>query len=374
MRSEEPPISYDPRDAGWKESPEIILATVVPEPPPEQDRPLPTRRRWKLPLVLLILTCLSTFVSGSLDGRMAWRSFDPLKGLLYASSIMTILVCHEMGHFLQARRYGVYASYPFFLPMPFSPFGTLGAVIAMDSRIRDRKALFDIGISGPLAGLVPALLFCAIGLHLSTSVSEAEVAMAAATGQGPAWGLGSSILFRLMIGWFHPISEGYYVSLNPMATAGWVGLMITAMNLIPISQLDGGHVLYALIRRGQHVIAGLLLMATITMILIFPALAVWAVMVLLLILMGPKHPPTWDDSVPIGWGRTIVGWLTLAFLFVGFTPLPLVVLDVPRSPKPKVETIEVRSDRPWESERLSAIQLPSDFSGAGMRPPKWTNC
>lgn len=353
MHSEEPPISYDPRNAAWKESPEIILATVVPEPKPSPLPPAPTRRRkWKLPLALFVATCLSTLFIG---------------GWVYAACLMTILVCHEAGHFVQARRYGVYASYPVFLPMPLSPIGTLGAVIAMDSRIPHRKALFDIGISGPLAGLVPTLICCVLGIMYD---AELRVIM-----QGELR-LGKPLLFQWLASMrFGAIPDGIEVSLGPVAMAGWVGLLVTALNLIPIGQLDGGHVLYALVRRGQHFVATLLLLMAIAMIIYFPAaLAGWSPILLLLIFMGPKHPPTWNDHATLGWGRTILGWLTLAFLFVGFTPQPIVDIGTPQPPKPKVETIEVRSDRPWESERLSAIQLPSDFSGAGMRPPKWTNC
>lgn len=352
MHNEDPPISYDPGDSAWKDSPEIILATVVPEPVSEAQATAPRRRKWKLALALFVATCLSTLLIG---------------GWVYAACLMTILVCHETGHFLQARRYGVYAGYPIFLPLPLPPIGTLGAVIVMDSRIPHRKSLFDIGITGPLAGLVPTLICCVLGIMF-----DARLAVATQGG----WQLGEPLLFKwLAYMRFGTIPDGADVYMGPVAMAGWVGLLITALNLMPIGQLDGGHVLYALVRRGQHIVATLLLLTAIAMIFYSPAtLAGWTIMLLLLVVMGPKHPPTWNDYAPLGRGRTILGWLTLAFLFVGFTPQPIVDIRLPESPKPKVETIEVRNDRPWESERLAALQLPSDFSGAGMRPPKWTNC
>ena len=126
------------------------------------------RRRWRLPLLLFVATCLSTLLAGASDQAAAegWLA-GMLSGLRYAVPVMTILICHEMGHFIQAHRYGVYASFPYFIPMPFSPLGTLGAVIAMEPRVGHRRALFDIGITGPLAGLVPTLIFLVIGLQHS---------------------------------------------------------------------------------------------------------------------------------------------------------------------------------------------------------------
>ena len=127
------------------------------------------QRRWRLPLLLFVATCLSTLLAGALDqgAGEGWLA-GVLSGLRYAVPVMTILICHEMGHFIQAHRYGVYASFPYFIPMPFSPLGTLGAVIAMEPRVGHRRALFDIGITGPLAGLVPTLIFLVIGLqHLA---------------------------------------------------------------------------------------------------------------------------------------------------------------------------------------------------------------
>ena len=125
------------------------------------------QRRWRLPLLLFVATCLSTLFAGA--GMVDGEGFPAiLAGLRYAVPVMTILLCHEMGHFLQAHRYGVYASLPYFIPFPFSPFGTFGAVIAMEPRVGGRRALFDIGISGPLAGLVPTFIFLIIGLQHST--------------------------------------------------------------------------------------------------------------------------------------------------------------------------------------------------------------
>ncbi|NUQ65454.1 MAG: site-2 protease family protein [Pirellulales bacterium] len=250
-----------------------------------------------LPVALFLATCASTFLVG---------------GWVYALSLMTILVCHEMGHFLQARRYGVPATLPFFIPMPITPIGTLGAVIGMDARVGDRKALFDIGISGPLAGLVPTILFCIIGVH------QASVDVLRDSGLQ----FGEPLLFQFL-SWlrFGPLPEGYSVYIGPMAFAGWVGLLITSLNLLPIGQLDGGHILYGLLRRKAHRVATFVLFTALAGIVAF-GLYEWALMLFLVFLMGPKHPPTTNDHVPLGTGRIVLGWLTLAFIFIGFTPTP----------------------------------------------------
>lgn len=282
----------------------IIVAEFVPEPPAAAAPPPPLRqRRVRLPLALFILTCLSTYLIG---------------GLSYSICLMTILLCHEMGHFLQAWRYGVPASLPFFIPVPIPPIGTMGAVIGMSGGMTNRRALFDIGITGPLAGLVPTLIFLVVGFQ------ESKLGLH----RHGAFEFGEPLLFKLF-GWlqFGPIPEGQTIYTSPMAFAAWVGLLITSLNLIPIGQLDGGHVLYALLRKRAHRVASWLLMSATAAVVVaalwfqYPA---WILMLLILILMGPKHPPTRDDDVPLGPVRVVLGWLTLAFIFVGFTPMPFV--------------------------------------------------
>jgi membrane-associated protease RseP (regulator of RpoE activity) len=233
--------------------------------------------------------------------------------------VMTILLCHEMGHFLQAYRYGVYASLPYFIPMPFPPLGTFGAVIAMEPRMGGRRALFDIGISGPLAGLVPTLVCCIVGLQYS----KLEPVHANASG---GISFGSPLVFDALSYWrFGSVPRGYDIFLDPIAFAGWVGLLITSLNLIPIGQLDGGHVLYALLRRKAHKVATLLLFTAVFLVIWYwKDLRGWTPMLFLLFMIGPIHPPTANDDEPLGIGRVILGWLTLAFIIVGFTPTPII--------------------------------------------------
>ena len=307
--------SYDlnenrPPDQEIVPRPEVVVAELVAGPPNEAvSIALPValpvarvvRRRLWLPVGLFVATCLSTLFAG---------------GLMYAVPLMTILICHEAGHFLQARRYGLYTSYPFFIPMPLGFIGTFGAVIAMDPRIANRRALFDIGISGPLAGLVPTLVFCVLGLHWSETA--------------PGDGLfGAPILFEQIAIWVKgPIPEGHMVYMHPIAFAGWVGLLITSINLLPIGQLDGGHVLYGLLKTGANRVASLLLLAAAGGML-YQSMQIgrpspWFLMLLLLTMMGPTHPPTANDHVPLGAGRTVLGWATLAFFPLGFTPTPFI--------------------------------------------------
>ena len=305
MPNDNLPLEPEIREPFDQEPPQLIIATVIPEPPEEEVRPLRFRRRWKLPLAMFLATCLSTYLVGV--------SMYPTGGGVYALCLMTILVCHEAGHYLQTRRYGVLATYPFFLPLPVPPIGTLGAVIAMDARIKDRKALFDIGISGPLAGLVPTLVFCVVGLYY---FSETGPIRPDASQFGDPLLL--KLLFRLRFG---SLPQGHDVYMGPMGMAAWVGLLITSLNLFPIGQLDGGHVLYALLRRRAHPIAILLLLAAMAAV-VWLKYYWWTLMIVLLVFFGPKHPPTANDDVPLGPVRVILGWLTLGFLVLGFAPNP----------------------------------------------------
>jgi membrane-associated protease RseP (regulator of RpoE activity) len=305
---------------------QVVLAQVVPEPALHE---LPVarivHRRVALPLFLFIATCFSTLFAGSYEvGLNHWLRYGFGRGLIdgltagleYAVPVMLILICHEAGHFFQARRYGVYASFPYFIPMPISPLGTFGAVIAMEGRRGDRRALFDIGITGPLAGLVPTLIFCVVGLHLSHVVPVAS--------RPGGLSLGEPYLFtKIAAAVLGSPGPGQQIELHPMAFAGWVGLLITALNLLPIGQLDGGHVLYGLLRTKAHVVASVLLMAAAVAVFVFGYWG-WTLMLVLLMLMGPAHPPTANDDVPLGTGRIILGWLALAFIPIGFTPTPFI--------------------------------------------------
>lgn len=314
------------------EPPEPPVETVAEAPaaetaPPETtaDRAarlhrelLARQRRWKrVAGVLFVVTCISTWIAGGgLDAGF-------LAGLHYAFPVMAILVAHELGHYFQALRYRVPASPPFFLPMPFSPIGTMGAVIFQSPGYADRKAMFDIAISGPLAGLVlalPAAWFGLVGIE-SLGLAGAEV-----TTQTSGLLFGDPLILQWMYSLhFGELGPNQVVAATPLLFAGWVGIFITALNMLPVGQLDGGHILYTLIGRRAHWVAWAVIAGAAGWMIYSQDLA-YGIFLLLLLKMGPKHPPTRDDSVPLGPVRVALGWATLAFLIVGFTPQPIMAV------------------------------------------------
>lgn len=303
---------------------------AAPQQPPLLHYARPRRRL--LPLLLFLATCLSTFFVGSqLFGRSRLVlsnlpgvtpqieievSSMLMGGLQYSLGLMAILLAHEMGHFLQARRYGVPASWPWFIPMPFSPLGTMGAVIVQASGHADRKQMFDIGISGPLAGLVLAIPLTIFGLHAS------QIINVEAFGGGLSFGNPPLLTWLAEQHFGRPLLGNEDIEMTPFLHAGWVGILVTALNLMPIGQLDGGHILYGLIGRKAHRVAVTLLW-TAMFWMFFTGNWSYSAIVFLLLITGARHPPTRDDSIPLGRFRVVLGWLTLAFLLIGFTPNPI---------------------------------------------------
>lgn len=285
----------------------------------------PRRRGWKLPVALFLLTCLSTFWAGA-AGEYVLAIFGGLPtiarvlavhwqdGLIYMITVLAILLAHEMGHFLLTLRYGIPASYPLFIPMPLTPIGTMGAVIAMQGSQADRKQLFDIGIAGPLAGLVVAIPVVVIGILQA----PAKLAPTVVTYHNP---LG----MELLIAWLRPGVGPYGVQMTPLLMAGWVGLLVTGLNMLPVSQLDGGHVAYALLGRRAHVVAKLLVAAAAIYVVVTGNYG-WVVMLLLVLLIGVSHPPTRNDRVPLGLGRKILGYASLLIPVLCF-PLRVITVD-----------------------------------------------
>jgi hypothetical protein len=340
--------------------------------PPRYRRPQALHTNKRLALALLLTTCVSVFVSGLSPGAgitdAAARLVDGLQkgyfwpalwamlpnGLIYFGALMTILMSHEMGHYLQARRYRVPANGPYFIPFPLTPIGTMGAVIIQGAGIADRKSMYDIAISGPLAGLIFAIPVTIIGV-LKAHAVEVDPAGGGVIFNDP-------LIIQWISRWVHgPLPAHHELQLNAWLFAGWVGIFITALNLMPIGQLDGGHILYTLIGRRAHGVAlGLLFAAMAYMI--HTQQVSYAAMVVLLFLAGPRHPPTADDSVPLGAGRVALGWITLAFLFVGFT------LD----PVKLIPHIERRAPQPQQQEAPSdsiEVRLSPDFREGGLTVP-----
>lgn len=257
-------------------------------------------RRYTLHIVLFILTVASTWVT--------W-------GPLYSIPIMLILLGHEMGHYFVSRRSGMKATLPFFLPLPLiSPFGTLGAVIRMEGTIPSRKSLFDTGIAGPLISFFLSIPAVVVGLNLSKVIPGSQI-------KGEMIRLADPLLFTIiqhlvMI----DVPSNYEIVLHPIAYAGWVGLFVTALNLLPIGQLDGGHIAYALFGRKTRKISVIVVAAT-AFIFIFYSIA-WFLLLILMILFGFKHPTPLDDQTPLGATRKLFGGMAFLILLLSFTLAP----------------------------------------------------
>jgi membrane-associated protease RseP (regulator of RpoE activity) len=267
--------------------------------PPAEGPPSPWRE-YGTHAVLFVLTAGTVYLAG---------------GPLLALGLLTILMSHEMGHYIACRYYGVDATLPFFIPAPIGFVGTFGAFIRIRGPIPHRRALFDIGIAGPLAGFVVALPILVLG------VFEADLVR---SGRSPyAILLGDPLVFAWAVEWLRgPAPEGMTYSLGPLGLAAWVGLFVTALNLMPVGQLDGGHVTYALIRRRATLVSRLGLIGCLFLLYHRPTWLVWC---LLLLLLGRRpHPPTVYDGLPVGAARIVVGLVGAVVFALCFTPSPIV--------------------------------------------------
>jgi membrane-associated protease RseP (regulator of RpoE activity) len=256
----------------------------------------------------------TTLAGALLDGA------DPLahpatlaRGLPFSLTLMLILSAHEFGHFLASRRRRVESTLPFFIPAP-PPIGTFGAIIRMRSMVPDKRALLAIGAAGPLAGFVVAVPVVIVGLRLSS--------YAIPQGQSGGLSLGTSLLFslltRLVMGVW---GNDYDVFLHPVAFAGWWGFFITALNLLPMGQTDGGHVVFSILGRhhrwvSRGVFLGLLPMG----ILIWPGWLMWAVIMLFI---GLRHPPLLNETLELDARHRLVGLLVMAVFVLTFLPAPV---------------------------------------------------
>ncbi len=256
-------------------------------------------RRYTLHIVLFVLTVASTCFVG---------------GPVYSFAVLLILFGHEMGHYLMSRRYGIRATLPFFLPLPLPPFGTLGAVIRMESTVSSRKALFDTGVAGPLTSLILSIPAIIIGLRLSNVIPVSHIKEGMLRLADP---LLFSFIQRLVLG---DISRNYEIVIHPIGFAGWVGLFVTSLNLLPIGQLDGGHIAYGLFGKRSRVIF-LIAIAVMAFITVFynPG---WFLLLILIILFGFRHPAPMDDQTPLDWKRKLLGGFVFLAFFVSFTPAP----------------------------------------------------
>jgi len=311
----------------------------LPDPYAEGAAPAAGPLRWQKNLLLLVLTIASTLVTFAFSNGLVPEGApfaEQLRGVLrawtYTVPLMAILLTHELGHYFAARLHKVPASLPFFIPLPLlSPFGTMGAVIGMSGRIKSRNALLDIGAAGPLAGLLVAIPVILYGLHTSPVLPIPEEGIQE----------GQCLLYfalkRLALG---TIPAGHDVFLNGPAFAGWVGLFVTMLNLVPVGQLDGGHIAYALFGEKQNRYARIVHVTMLGMFLLNlarflpPALRagegvgdavgnsiswlVWFVLVHLLGRLGGKdHPPTEPGELsPVRRGIAVLSLVVFVLLFM----------------------------------------------------------
>jgi membrane-associated protease RseP (regulator of RpoE activity) len=308
----------------------------------------PRKPRYLLHAGLFLATFLTTTMTGAIQVHHG-LSIGPMNdGLVYSIPLMMILLCHELGHYVVARRHGIDASLPYFIPFPFGPLGTLGAVIGMRQSSTDRKKLIDVGAAGPLAGLAVAIPVLIVGLMHSDLGPRVH--------GGDALMEGNSILYavakRLIKGLWLPSSDAD-VELHPMAYAGWAGLLVTMINLLPIGQLDGGHVATAYFgnrygRFAERLRRFLPLMAIgvflwvrqvvvkeemgagwnpyIASLVAMNAATFWLVWFLMVSLMrrmsgGVNHPPV--DEQPLPPSRRALFWLMVAVFITVFMPVPM---------------------------------------------------
>jgi len=283
---------------------------IVPAPR-ERGKPRPI-----INLLLFVATILTTLFVGAFN-----EGFNPIEnpanlkfGIPFASALLLILGTHELSHYFVARRHGLRVSLPYFIPVPIG-LGTFGAFIRMESIAKDRKGFFDVGLAGPLAGLAVAIPVLILGL----SLSEVRPVI-----YGPGYiQEGNSLLYLalkyIVHGRILP-SRGIDVFLHPVAFAGWIGLMITGVNLLPAGQLDGGHVAYALLGGAYKWVAQLVLLLVMVMgLFLWQGWLVWAFFILL---SGPRHPRPLNDITGVDWGRKVIGILALILLLTIFTPVP----------------------------------------------------
>jgi membrane-associated protease RseP (regulator of RpoE activity) len=305
--------------------------------PFEKARPFPWEER--LPVVppkkpkaiinvLLFLATVCTTVSAGamLQGVNPFTHPDQLtKGFPFSFALIFILLSHELGHYITSRIHKINATLPYFIPAP-TFIGTFGAFIKMRSPVLDRRALLDVGVAGPITGFIVSLPFLIVGLKLS------EVKAMVTVPEGGFF-IGSSLLLSFLTKIiFGDLPDTQQIILHPVAFAGWIGLLVTSLNLLPIGQLDGGHIAYALFGEKQEKISKV---AFISLIVLgtykwmgelfnvqIPGWEGWIFWAMLLLMMGLKHPPPINQWVDLDRKRMVMGWIALVIFVITFTPVP----------------------------------------------------
>lgn len=328
---------------GWpgarfvRESPAGVEITLLRRTVP------PTPERWWLHALLFLLTLATTTVSGALfTGRdvLRWSevplgasafpipvpvlSAQLVPGLWFSVPLLAVLLAHELGHYLTARRWRLDVSPPYFIPapVPLNLIGTFGAFIRLRSPMLNRALLLDVGAAGPLASFAVSLPLAAVGLSLSrveSLVYDTPTRFVVPVGtEGPLF-VGGSAAFHALAALFAP---GGVVVLHPFALAAWLGLFVTTLNLFPLSQLDGGHILFALAGRWQRPVSLAFLAVLVLLGRLWMGWWIWAGLILLVGRGSLAHPPVFDPEYPLSPGRRAVGWACAAILALTFAPIP----------------------------------------------------
>lgn len=289
--------------------------------PTEPDQDQVILRLPKIPrinLILFLLTVFTTLLAGAFNagGSPLTRPLDILMGVPFSLTLMLILGTHEFGHYFYARKNHVDATLPYFLPAP--PFifmiGTFGAFIKIRSPIYRREALLQIGAAGPIAGFLVAVPALIVGLYLSDVVELAAM--------DNAIYLGNSLLMKLLTALIQPgLAENQDIMLHPVAFAGWIGLLVTMLNLLPIGQLDGGHVAYALLGDKHNLVAKMALFALIPLSFFSLNWLVWGALIIIL-MRTTRHPPVQDIYRPLSDNNKLVGYVCLLIFILCFIPAP----------------------------------------------------
>jgi membrane-associated protease RseP (regulator of RpoE activity) len=307
------------------------FSEIIDLPPPR--RPAPRRPLWPA-VVFFLLTLLMTLSAGALIASSFAQNLEPfssgeslfaipllpfqhprmlLLGIPFSLTLLGFFMAHEMGHFLACKYYGIDCSYPFFLPSPF-PFGTFGAVIRLRAPITTRRALFDIGIAGPILGFIVAVPLTAYGIAASKVIQGVQDDAGLVFGFPP--------LMKLFLGMFHPGTEPNSLLLHPVALAAWIGLLATALNLLPVWQLDGGHILYSLTpERHQRLSLAAAVGLVFLGIYYWHSWAIWGIVLLVLSFRFP-HPPPFDRWESLDASRKLLACAAAIIFLLCFTLWP----------------------------------------------------
>lgn len=279
------------------------------------------REKKDTPLWVHIALFLATLVTTTLAGASSYSSILSVitSGLPFSITIMAILLAHEMGHFLTARRFGMKATLPYFIPFP-SLIGTMGAVIKIKSPMRSNRALLLVGAMGPVTGFILSLIAVIAGIYFS-EVRQ----LPAVTGDMAMPIFGDSILFASITYIIHgPIPPGHDMFLSPYAWAGWIGFLVTSLNLMPLGQLDGGHILYALIGRKQLYAGWAVFAGLVALSFVWPGWLVWVFITLVFLMVG--HPAI-RDTAKLSLSEKFLGWSCILIFIITFIPVPVQLIE-----------------------------------------------